>query len=381
MSDIKMFLYLFRKDRGIKCEDMARKMNITRGYLSSVENSKRPLTDSFYQKLMYAYSLTDIEHEYFSEIAKSEGIKSVFRIHDGYLESADIASDTLYIPRSVRIVGARAFENQTEIKSVHFHEGVEEVGMDAFSGCVNISKVFASSVSDFSKIVFSSHNSNPIAFSGNLYINGEPLTELCISDDTTEILRSSFDGLLSLKRIVLGKNVKSIAPYAFRGCKNLLEIDFGDAPLESIGEYAFWECSSLFSVNIPLSTRDIKSFAFGRCASLREFQISKNIKSISPYTFSECHLLESVVIENGVQAIHTFAFEECSELERVVVPKSVKYIDAYAFANCGNLSEIEYKGSMNAWKRATKSTTLTSENDYFSFYDIVCSDGIIKKTR
>ena len=54
---------------------------------------------------------------------------------------------------------------------------------------------------------------------------------------------------------------------------------------------AFSDCTSLTTVNLPDSTREIGAYAFSGCTSLSEISIGNGVKKISAYAFSACDKL------------------------------------------------------------------------------------------
>lgn len=56
----------------------------------------------------------------------------------------------------------------------------------------------------------------------------------------------------------------------------------------SIGNSAFYHCSSLTSINIPSGVTSIGSSAFSSCSSLTSINIPSGVTSIGGYTFSYC---------------------------------------------------------------------------------------------
>ena len=108
----------------------------------------------------------------------------------------------------------------------------------------------------------------------------------------------------------------------------------------SIGEYAFANCSSLTSVEIPNSVTSIGYLAFTSCSSLTSVEIPNSVTSIGDAAFESCSSLTSVVIGNGVTSIGNSAFAYCSSLTSVEIPNSVTSIGNSAFASCSSLTSV-----------------------------------------
>ena len=80
----------------------------------------------------------------------------------------------------------------------------------------------------------------------------------------------------------------------------------------SIGESAFYKCSSLTSVTIPNSVTSIGEGAFYYCESLTSVTIPNSVTSIGGRAFYECSRLTFVTIPNSVTSIGDFAFNDCN---------------------------------------------------------------------
>ena len=80
---------------------------------------------------------------------------------------------------------------------------------------------------------------------------------------------------------------------------------------QSVPDNAFWQCSSLVSVNIPSSVASIGDSAFAYCSSLVAVAIPTSVTSIGYGVFSRCTSLVSVEIPTSITSIGDLAFDSC----------------------------------------------------------------------
>ena len=105
-------------------------------------------------------------------------------------------------------------------------------------------------------------------------------------------------------------------------------------PVESIGNLAFYECSSLTSITIPNSVTSIGKQAFSGCSGLTSITIPNSVTSIGIETFRRCSGLTSITIPKNVTSIGASAFSGCTGLASITIPHSVMSIGDGAFYNC-----------------------------------------------
>ena len=98
-----------------------------------------------------------------------------------------------------------------------------------------------------------------------------------------------------------------------------------------LGDFAFYNCSSLTSIKIPSGVTSMGIKAFSGCSNLASVEIPSSVTLIDQWAFSECSSLTSVEIPSGVTSIGWGAFSYCSSLTSVEIPSSVTWINDYAF--------------------------------------------------
>ena len=154
----------------------------------------------------------------------------------------------------------------------------------------------------------------------------------------------------------------------------------------SIGESAFYRCSSLTSVTIPNSVTSIGSDAFYACSSLTSVILNSNDIVSKEYTASMSKLrsifgsqVEEYVIGNSVTSIGSCAFEDCSSLTSVTIGNSVTSIGNKAFSGCSSLIYVTIGSSVtsigsDAFRGCSSLTSVTIPNsvttiEEYAFYD------------
>ncbi|MBE6574188.1 MAG: leucine-rich repeat domain-containing protein [Ruminococcaceae bacterium] len=199
-----------------------------------------------------------------------------------------------------------------------------------------------------------------------------------------------YDSRNDIKNVVIKDGVTTLGNYAFYECSAITSIEFPSSGLVSIGDEAIRDCTSLKeltlpeglqtigliaiaynpnleSVYIPDSVTRIRNMAFAQCTSLKEIDYPASATEVESYIFSGCTALERVTLPIGIGKIGLGAFEVCEKLSSINIPDTVTYIRSSAFAYCKSLRSITLPQSIN-----------NMENDVFGncpYLTVECYEG------
>jgi hypothetical protein len=165
-----------------------------------------------------------------------------------------------------------------------------------------------------------------------------------VPDSGTSIGDAAFFDCTSLTGVTIGTNVTSIGDGAFSYCLGLTSVAIPNSVI-NIGEDAFSYCANLTSATIGSGLTSIGNWAFSVCTSLTNVTIPNSITSIGDGAFSDCASLTNVTIPNRVTSIGYAAFFDCFSLASITIPNSVTNIADQAFFNCTNLTGVYFQGS------------------------------------
>lgn len=247
--------------------------------------------------------------------------------------------ESIVIPDSVKIIEDYAFTSCHSLERITFGTGVKSVGKEAFYTTQFVS-LYINDLTAWCKIQFKEASSHPLSYEvgGNMYLNGELLTDLVIPQNITAVNGYAFIGVKSIKSVTIHNNVTSIGEGAFSG-SGVVSLSLGDG-VSSIGNMAFSECEYLEKLVIPDSVTAIGEEAFWYCTRLKDISIGSGLSTISFNSFRSCESLVTLRISDNVTKIDDYAFGNCISLESVDMGKGVTYIGASAFEGCIKLKNI-----------------------------------------
>ena len=302
------------------------------------------------------------------------------------------------IPSSVESIGVRAFFYCSALTTVTILEGVTSIGEGAFSNCSGLTSVTISEgvTSIGARAFYKCSNLTSLTIPGTVTSIGSnafvssPLTDVyflgtaddwktfkskfyCFNDITAHICKGTcgdsltwtlVDGTLTISGTGEMYDYSYEEPAPWNSDKeNITTVVIGSGAT-TIGQYAFYNCTSMTSVVIPSGVTSIGNYAFCECTDLKSVTIPSSVTSIGAYVFYKCSLT-SVIIPEGVTSIGEYAFCNCTKLASLTIPGTVTSIGSNAFYNCP-LTEVNFHGTQAQWDAISSKfpSTVTTVNTH-----------------
>ena len=292
---------------------------------------------------------------------------------------ATVSNDN--VTYNVTAIEADAFSGCTDLTSVALYPATPPtLGSGVFSGCTSLNTIYVPSGSAAAYKTaagWSGYAAKIQGFDGtcgdNVYYaydsNATTLNIFGTGSMTDYSTTNSpwFSYRMSIKTVVIGNGVTTIGNYAFYSCTSLESITIPDG-VTSIGEAAFGRCTSLNSITIPDGVTSIGFDAFGHCTSLNSITIPDGVTSIDNSAFYGCTGLTSIEIPASVTTIGDQAFRDCSKLTSVTIyaPK----LDTYGYTvfkdNASGRKIYVPKNSVDTYKSYASKMSF-DENDIVGF--------------
>ncbi len=256
-----------------------------------------------------------------------------------------------------------AFYADMYLQNITGLHNVDIIGKGAFAWCMSLSTVNLSrnlkTIEDYTfyrceKIYMVTFPTMLQSIGRAAFYGCKQLSEVNLLETQTKTIgRSAFRGCRDLLSLELGETVESIGQYAFYDCVSLMgsgelgknkQLVIPDSVTE-LGKRAFGNCTSVHAVKIGSGLKEISDYAFIGCIWLMELEIPATVKKVGNYAFYNCERLQSLTIREGVEEIGHYAFYGNTALTHVEFPASVKSIGLYAFKGCTLLTSVLFKGT------------------------------------
>ena len=311
------------------------------------------------------YTVTSIGYRAFYKCSSltSVTIPNSVRSIESYAFCFCSSMTAITIPNSVTRIEEGAFDECTGLTSAVIPNSIVSIENHVFSGCTGLTSVtIPNSVTSIEGSAFNKVNN--IIYSGSATgspwgaksINGYIDGYLVYSDDT----KTTLLGCSSVKtgEIIISDSVMNIGEYAFYNCTSLTSATIPNSVV-SIGKYAFENCTSLTSITIPENVTRIETYTFSGCnritsvawnakdcngynfgSQVKLFTFCEGVERIPANLCSGMSKLTSIIIPNSVLTIGNSAFEGCRGLTSIYIPHNVKNIWNNTFKDCTGLTSV-----------------------------------------
>ena len=275
----------------------------------------------------------------------------------------------VFIPNTIRTIGARAFFGCSNLTTVEFEEGGTEalVIADGEYDTVPVNQ-YANKTLYYG--VFGGTAIKEIAFParttqiGNfafMHVEYDPSLPYDANDITSQRI-----GLSVIEKVTIPSSLTRIGVKAFGYSLNLKQFILeGTAAEGSLTiESGAFEYSGIENISLPATTSVIQSNAFQRSAIV-SINIPKNVTEIGTegtlsssqggytvggYAFAYCSNLKTVTFEEGCQAqlVNGSNFYDCSSLTSINLEActSLKELPQNTFSGCSSLSSLKIPASV-----------------------------------
>ncbi len=311
---------------------------------------------NFNEKIVEIVGLVSGTTETIIEIPEEIEGKRVTILGDSAFYQCKQITD-ITIPTGVTTIGNNAFSGCSDLKSITIPSGITKIGSGTFSGCTSLTKV---TIPD-----------SVISIEAYAFYNCKSLSHITIPKGVESMGRYYdyenkryiflpelvFKGCSGLESIVVDKDNQKYDSRA--DCDAIIETDSNTLiagcyntiipeSVESIGDYAFYQCDRLTEIIIPNTVTCIGNHSFDSCNSLEDITVSKNIVSIGDYAFYKCSSINKIILPDSVASIGDYAFYECSSINTIILPDSITSIGDYAFDRCSSLIEVTLPKSITS---------------------------------
>ena len=335
------------------------------------------VTEIGFQAFAYCTSITSV--------TISEGVTSLGK--GAFLGCSNLSS--IILPTSLINLGTYTFSGCTGLTSIEIPDGVTSIGEGAFSGCGGLTAVtIPNSVTYIgyeafaycrNLTSFTNHAATPQSMdtpcftmvtlaNATLYVPAESIalynaypnwaqfgTIKAIGDDSTSCVVASgtcgtqgdnltwtltCDSVLTISGTGEMEDYTSITDIPWYTNRESIKSAIIEDGVTSIGDYAFYNCVNLTSIEIPNNVTSIGDRAFVFCSGLTSLNIPDGVTSIGNEAFTQCTGLTSVTIPNSVMSIGNYAFSYCGNLFSITIPSSVTSIGENVFYHCKGINTI-----------------------------------------
>jgi len=242
------------------------------------------------------------------------------------------------LPDTIKYIGKNAFHKCVALESIRIPALVTTVPDYAFYGCTALTRVDLSNATTIGVSAFYNAGSGvPMVDSEGNQIGGA--FEITNSEQVESIGNYAFRNCSYLESFTFGENLKYLGAYSFAGT-SLKSVNIPDNTITEIGDYTFSNCMYNQTVSLGEGITSIGRYAFNRNTALEEISLPSTLVSIGDYAFKEDLLIKEINLTEGLEVIGKSVFVNCTGLTDIYLPTTLTSIGNFAFRGCTGLTSI-----------------------------------------
>jgi len=248
------------------------------------------------------------------------------------------------MPDNLSEIGNYAFADCTTVDIIKMGVNVKEIGEYAFynSGLKTIN--LSPSITSIGKGAFAFSDVSKITVPSSLeeikegtFYNCEHLSEITFGSNLKVIGDYAFSNV-KISTLILTEKINTIGKYAFADCTNLKTVSLSNNLLSTIDDNAFYNCSSIITIDLPKSLNTLGSNVFTGCTSLETFTAKKG--NPNNYTIEDGILYN----KNTTTLIH---YPAANGSSIYTIPSSLTKIEDNALLDCKYINEFSLNSTGN----------------------------------
>ncbi len=322
---------------------------------------------------------------------------------------------------ALKYIGDKAFYECNSLETINLPDCVEEIGSNAFTGTsvndINITDALIRLGKNACDFIL--NGKTGLVYAGRIAytyvpIGTEKSVDLTIADGTASIADGAFEDSEVIVSVNIPASVTYIGDNAFRGIKNLGELNVADGNavyktdgnaiikidgnvllfgtkntviptyVTEIAEDAF-NGIGISSIVVPESVTTIGERAFKNATELVSITLPSTLTEITAESFMGASKLSSIVIPARVRAISSTAFCYCDGLKTVTIDSAWAFLNANNKYDLGRLidnAEVVYVRSSDVTANVLtdngyEDITMSEEIEYLTKIGMNASNGVI----
>lgn len=254
---------------------------------------------------------------------------------------------------NVEDLGSSAF-SASGLKRFEFPEKIMNTPVDLLKNCLQLEEVDFGNLKSISFGCFEGCASLKsitlpvhLEFVSSSGFRNTGLEEVIIRSTSLAIDSSAFVDLPSLRRVVIGREVKSLRS---SGSGSVFDASFSNFVFEEDGcleDFALYKGLDITSIYLPETVKRVSDYAFSGCKKLSQEEIERFLQGrpvIGKHAF-EYTTIRHIRIPDGVNTVEESAFYHCDDLLDVELPSTLNEIGKMAFAGDEKITSVKIEGT------------------------------------